>query len=190
MPIKARHREIAWSLTEAVVLGVASVATGAHTPYRLNRALYRVLRNGILQEFNRRYIPQALRRAEQRGFIRVWVSRGGSIATRVTEEGQKLLARRQLEGAAAQRPKRWDGLWRVLIFDVPETRRRDRNVLRKTLHNLGFVPLQESVWAYPYDCRALIATMRTAYNLSHITVRCIVAQEIEDDHALRLQFRI
>lgn len=46
--------------------------------------------------------------------------------------------------------KKWDGLWRIIIFDVPETHRRFRDALRKII-KIGFVPLQQSVWLTPYD---------------------------------------
>ena len=46
------------------------------------------------------------------------------------------------------KPKKfkWDGVWRVVIFDIPEENKRVRYVLRETLKILGFRPLQKSVW--------------------------------------------
>jgi DNA-binding transcriptional regulator PaaX len=49
-----------------------------------------------------------------------------------------------------RRPSRWDGKWRMVIFDVPETHRRDREYLRRLLVQYGFKKLQASVWASPY----------------------------------------
>jgi len=188
MPMKAKHREAAWSLTEAVIVGIAALVTGGEA-LPSYRGIYRLLRKEIHREFEARRIPQAVRRAESRGFIRITRVRH-EFRIQVTEKGHQLLTRRALEGAAAKRPKRWDGRWRVLVFDVPEKRRRDRDVLRKTLRRLGFYHLQHSVWVYPFDCKTLIATMRAAYDFSHITVRHILAKEIEDDAALRLHFDI
>jgi len=47
--------------------------------------------------------------------------------------------------------QKWDGQWRVLIFDIPEKKRKFRNNLRRTLINLGFYQLQKSVWVCPFD---------------------------------------
>jgi DNA-binding transcriptional regulator PaaX len=35
--------------------------------------------------------------------------------------------------------KKWDGKWRVLIFDIPETRRFDRDNIRRALISIGFM---------------------------------------------------
>jgi len=48
---------------------------------------------------------------------------------------------------------RWDGIWRVLIYDVPETNRVFRNSLRAFLYRLRMGGLQKSVWVSPRDIR-------------------------------------
>lgn len=47
--------------------------------------------------------------------------------------------------------KRWDGKWRVVIFDIKEINKYLRNRLRDKLRELGFGMLQESVWITPHD---------------------------------------
>ena len=44
----------------------------------------------------------------------------------------------------------WDGLWRVVIYDIEETSRTLRNLLRSKLRQLGFNLVQRSVWFSPY----------------------------------------
>lgn len=53
-----------------------------------------------------------------------------------------------------QLPTNWDGKWRFLIFDVPEVRRADRDMLRRMLRNNNFRKLQASVWISPYNIPA------------------------------------
>ncbi len=48
-------------------------------------------------------------------------------------------------------PKTWDGKWRILAFDIPETKRRVREKLREYLWILGFKPIQKSIWVTPMD---------------------------------------
>lgn len=43
--------------------------------------------------------------------------------------------------------KDWDGVWRLVIFDIPEKYRLVRGTLRRRLKEWGFVPWQKSVWA-------------------------------------------
>lgn len=44
----------------------------------------------------------------------------------------------------------WDGLWRMVVFDVPEIERKARDQLRRTLKTGGFGYLQHSVWISPH----------------------------------------
>ena len=43
-------------------------------------------------------------------------------------------------------PKRRDGKWRVVVYDIPEREREKRVWIRQALVSLGFSFLQESVW--------------------------------------------
>ena len=49
-------------------------------------------------------------------------------------------------------PKKWDGVWHVLVFDIPEMTRALRDVFRKKIQNLGFYTLQKSVYVTPRPC--------------------------------------
>lgn len=47
----------------------------------------------------------------------------------------------------------WNGIWYMLIFDVPETQRYYRDALRRFLKTLRMGCLQKSVWITPRDIR-------------------------------------
>jgi DNA-binding transcriptional regulator PaaX len=47
-------------------------------------------------------------------------------------------------------PKK-DGVWKLVIFDVPEKHKKVRNILRAKLNQLGFKKWQNSIWASPYE---------------------------------------
>lgn len=49
--------------------------------------------------------------------------------------------------------KEWDGKWRMVIFDIPERNRHDRNWLRGKLLSMEYKPLQRSVFIgrYPLE---------------------------------------
>jgi len=66
---------------------------------------------------------------------------------RLTESGRlHALGGRDPE-ARWRRP--WDGIWRLILYDVPEARRATRNKLRHYLRNHRFGYLQNSVWVTP-----------------------------------------
>jgi len=51
-----------------------------------------------------------------------------------------------------KRPKKWDKLWRVIIFDIPVEKNKARTALRRKFQEIGFYQIQKSVFVYPYPC--------------------------------------
>lgn len=46
----------------------------------------------------------------------------------------------------------WDGIWRLVVFDIPNDYNRARHTLRARLKFLGFQMIQKSVFVIPYPC--------------------------------------
>jgi phenylacetic acid degradation operon negative regulatory protein len=66
---------------------------------------------------------------------------------RLTEKGWlKALGGRD---PARQYQRGWDGKWRMILFDLPESKRGLRNELRRQLKSAQFGGLQKSVWVSP-----------------------------------------
>lgn len=105
---------------------------------------------------------------------------------RLTPRGLSTLAILEAQ-YSTKRPSRWDGRWRVLAFDVPEYRKGIRDKIRRTLVHIGFVRLQDSVWAYPYDCEDLIVLLKADLKIGKDVLYMIV-DEIEGDGRLRREF--
>jgi len=60
---------------------------------------------------------------------------------RLTPNGERSLRILELKHHGVVKPRRWDGKWRVLIFDIPEYRASLRKRIRETLRGIGFVRL-------------------------------------------------
>ena len=88
-----------------------------------------------------------------------------------------------------KKPRRWDGKWRMLIFDIPEKKKNVREHIRTTLVNLGFYRLQDSVWVYPYDCEDFITILKIDLEVGK-DVLYIIADRIEYDAPLRKHFEL
>lgn len=128
----------------------------------------------------------ALGRLATKGLI-TFEEREGKRYARVTEAGEQLLALESMREANARKPKRWDGRWRVVLFDIPERRRGVRNRLRLFMSEYGFVRLQDSVWIYPYDCEDLIALAKANFRIG-FDVLYMIAERLERDKHLREHF--
>jgi len=106
----------------------------------------------------------------------------------VTESGRKYLMRETLFDSLKHRKKiKWDGKWRILIFDIPQYRKCDREHIRNTLISIGFMRLQHSVWIYPYDCEDLMTLLKADLKISKDVLYMIV-EALEYDRPIREHF--
>ena len=71
----------------------------------------------------------------------------GQRLHRLTEAGRQLALGTQ--DPVGRWKRRWDGKWRMVLFDVPQYRSGDRIRLRRSLASRGFGYLQKSVWITP-----------------------------------------
>ena len=113
--------------------------------------------------------------------------KNGKKYIRLTKKGEQELARLELNDFKIKKPKKWDKKWRIVIFDIKETRKGTRTILRSTLSRLGFVKLQNSVWVFPYDCKELIVMMKSSLFLGK-DVLYMTVEKIENDKWLKEVF--
>ena len=106
---------------------------------------------------------------------------------RLTAKGEQVLRRLELHDFKLRKPKRWDRKWRILIFDIPERRKGLRQKIRYTLKAIGFVRLQDSVWAYPYDCEDLVTLLKADFKVGKDLLYLIV-DSLEYDKPLKEYF--
>jgi DNA-binding transcriptional regulator PaaX len=88
----------------------------------------------------------------QRGYLMRRI-RSGKEEFLVTDKGKKKLAILLTEGLHIKRSKKWDKKWRVVLFDIPETKRHVRRGISKRLKAMGMHALQDSVFVSPFPCK-------------------------------------
>lgn len=107
----------------------------------------------------------------------------------LTNLGDKLLRRWELSNYRLEKPKRWDGKWRMVIFDIPEKKRLIRKQVTSIFAQAGLIRLQDSVWVYPYDCQKVIGLLKSELGVGR-EILCVIAEEIENDKYLRKEFSL
>lgn len=90
-----------------------------------------------------------------------------------------------------KKTKQWDGIWRAIIFDVPESERRHRNFLRRELKWMGFRELQHSIWITPYNVeKELLCLLKLWHRDFKGDIRFLNIQKITNDADFRKIFRL
>jgi len=88
----------------------------------------------------------------------------------ITKKGRKRLEKIDFQNLRIQKTGKWDGKWRLVIFDIPERHKVARNSLSLKLKLLGFQPLQRSVWIHPLPCHTEIEAIALHYKVtSYVT---------------------
>lgn len=136
--------------------------------------------HAFCEHANKRSFRNAVERLESRGLIAGERQKRGRVAFFLTEKGEGLASRISLKLQLAKR-RRWDGKWRLLIFDIPERTRAKRDFFRKELKDFGFYQLQKSVWAYPYQLPKDFFDLWKDFNLDNHLVAIESAKIIEDE---------
>lgn len=105
----------------------------------------------------------------------------------ITEKGKKKLLIYELDSLEIKKPKKWDGIWRIVTFDIPENKKAARNALRDKLKELGFCQLHKSVFVYPHPCLSEIQFVEEIFQIGSY-INFIEAKTIVDDDWLKSKF--
>lgn len=83
----------------------------------------------------------------------------------ITDKGRKRLNQSEFDSLRVKTPRKWDGRWRLIIYDVPEEYKEARKAFAVKLNKLGFYQLQRSAWLHPFPCREAIEIISSYYQI-------------------------
>jgi len=163
------------------------IAVAATSPYfvpNLMRNLNR--RNRYRSNYSKKESEQAVRNLRRSKLI-VLKEKDGKFFVELTAKGKRKFKEIRIDELKNKTPKDWDGLWRIIIFDIPEGKKLGREALRGKMKELGFCQLQKSVWVFPYECEKEIELLVELFDIDSF-VNFIVAKRIKDDLRLKKRF--
>ena len=182
----ARSRTIPAALIALQVIGavglIALVAIAPGMGIVVKRFGYRKKR------VDARYTSHVLSRLNRKGYIE-YEGEGKDRRVRITKAGRTYLEKQRFQLVNRPQRRRWDGYWRIVMFDIPESQRSRRDALRRELVEAGFKKLQWSVWVSPDECEGYIKLLKAD---QHIGKRLVYlkTKDIEYGSTLRKHFKI
>jgi len=99
---------------------------------------------------------------------------------RLTKEGKQKLMSLKLDDDTVIVPATWDGQWRIILLDLPESRKSERESLRYLLKKAGFVCLKNSAWVSPYPLEHLFMNIKKDLGLT-TELMVLVTDTIDED---------
>jgi DNA-binding transcriptional regulator PaaX len=160
------------------IIGVAVLAPNALQILKIGR--------GKKFYYYKGYINRKIVDLKDMGFIEIKHTKNGNFLL-LTAKGERELERHKLNLENKKINKKWDKKWRVVMFDINEYKRRERNNLRRQLIEAGFQKLQNSVWITPNECEDFIVLLKTDLKLGKGVVY-LTADKIDNDRKLRKKF--
>ena len=145
----SEYGKFTWKILELL-------ATGTLLGFTKDRSLKRELLeecDQIWYEMDRKQLYRFLERMHLKNYVEFISKKGGIERVKLTNQGRARFLEYQFKNIILGKNKRWDGKWRMVLFDIPEPKKKIRDALRRKLKELGFLEFQKSVFVYPYPCR-------------------------------------
>ncbi len=139
------------------------------------------------QKFNLPRLRFLLRRMMRQRLIRSETLPDGTTALTLTQKGRLRSLKYNIEDMHIEKPKAWDGKWRVVIYDITKFKKREQSMLRRMLKKLKMLPLQKSIYLYPYPCESELTFLRSYFDVDE-GVLFLRADHIENEELFRRYF--
>ena len=181
---RMRYKKLARDILKAIGLGVAIVFV-LSSPQG-TRKLFK----GLKDEWDGRSAKDTLERLRERKLVAFQEQEDGSFQVVLTKEGKQKIEEWNIDDLQLAVPKRWDGRWRIVAFDISEKRKKAREALRQTLKRLGFFQLQKSVFVHPYPCEAEIRLLKSVFSILDYEVLYFSTDVIPQEKHLKRHFQL
>ncbi|MGB9743250.1 MAG: CRISPR-associated endonuclease Cas2 [Minisyncoccales bacterium] len=141
------------------------------------------------KKYDQRRLRAALKRMRKQRIIEFKETKNGETIIKITKKGEEKVLKYKFQDLVIPKPKKWDKIWRIVIFDIPNKKKLAREVLREKLKELGFYKIQKSVFVYPYECENEIEFIKAIFNIQPY-ILLIRAKEIDNEEFLRRYFNL
>lgn len=170
-----------------LILLLTGVALGfTYSPNRQFRLLRAAAREW--KKINEEKLKKEIRTLYRSRLIEAKENPDGSFSYVLSDKGKMKILTYHFQEIKIKKEK-WDGKWRLVIFDIPEKLKAYRNAFREKLKKLGFYELQKSVFVFPYPCQNELDFTIEFFNLRKY-VRCGILESIDNELHLKKIFNL
>ncbi len=131
-----------------MVLGIGAVFVGSIVAPGLPKGVVAAVK--AWKFVNRKDLGRIIKRLHKQEMLSIYEG-DGKVAISITDKGKRRLLEYNFESLSLK-AKRRDGKWRLIIFDIPEGLKRNRDAFAKKLLQIECIKLQDSVYVSAYPC--------------------------------------
>lgn len=143
------------------------------------------------KKYRKNQVLRALYRLRDQNLIENVRENDKEITVKITDQGKNYLKKFDFENLSLSKPENWDNKWRLVIFDIPESKKLAREALREKLKDLGMKKLQHSIWITPFSCEKEINLIKIVFNLSDHWIDVIITENIgANEYKMRKYFNL
>lgn len=142
----------------------------------------------IWKRFNIPYLKRTIQRLEKQRLVEI-IDSNGVQCIKITSQGRQKIVKMALDSLAVTKPSKWNGVWTLVSFDLPEVFSNERKALVEYLRAWGFYPLHKSVYLHAWKCFEQVDFLRD-YLGAREHVRLFAVSDIENDKLFREHFGI
>lgn len=140
------------------------------------------------KKYDKRRLRQVVKRLSRQELIS-FRQEGRDTVVTLSEKGRARTLRFDVDNLKIKEPDAWDEKWRIVLFDIPESKKLARDAFRRKLKELGFYQFQKSAFIYPFECRNEIDFVRSIYEINDYT-KYLIAEELEDEEFFKGWFGV
>ena len=135
----------------------------------------------VEEDDDKKRLQDSLYRMKSQGMISLTKKNNKQIYT-LTKKGEEKLQKLLISEIEFPIENKWDGYWRCIMFDIPNTKKRARDLFSSKLREVGCVQFQKSIYVYPYACRSQLDQLLDFYFLNKYAQYLVVLDSNEFDH--------
>ena len=141
------------------------------------------------KHFSKKQIRNSINHLRRQKLIEYVGDKNGKTIVKITKKGEIKLRAFAIDLIEIKKPNKWDGKWRLVMFDIPIRFTKGREALRYHLKELDFLQFQKSAWIYPYPCEDEVIFIADFFGIGKY-VEVLTAENISREEKLRKYFKL
>ena len=190
MRLKLTRNSRPHQILKYLAIGAGILVLSSVSPLSVASAFNSILKNYFRRKkFQKQIFFQDIKRLQTRKLVDSRELKDKNIEIRILKRGKNLVMKYNLDEIQLNKNIRWDGRWRLVMFDIPHSKRKARDELRQKLKELEFYHLQKSVFISPYPCENEIDFIGNVFNVRQ-NILLLYISHFEGEEKLKYHFKL